>query len=380
MRLRGSAGLARLDLVWLGLIDASQAVISMRAEGMHHDWTKLFITVFLSWILLVLATPLVIHLGQQYPVVSVKAWSHWFIHLGVCAAVCLTSAAFVAVLEDLLNPWANASSPGPFLPLWMQRFAGSMVAYLIFYASILAIGYVLASQQRLAAQQTVTARLNEQLSRAHLDALRRRIEPHFIFNALNAISGLVREKRTEDAVSMIAGLSDFLRHVVQDSNRHQVPLREEMEFLQKYLEIQKLRFADRLQIRVEVPEELLPVEVPILLLQPIVENAIKHGIAKRSQGGEIHIVAARCDATLHLTVYNDGPSLSSNWQQTRMGVGISNLQTRKPVYGGWKRNWIRNFFAAFTAPRSSIWIESELCKLAKTARARCCWKMKSSFA
>ena len=306
----------------------------MRAEGMHHAWIKLFITLFLSWTPLVLATPLVIHLGQQYPVVSIKAWSHWFIHLGVCAAICLASAAFVAVLEELLNPWANASNPGPFLRLWMQRFAASMVAYLIFYASILAISYVLASQQRLAAQQSETAHLNEQLSRAQLDALRRQIEPHFLFNALNAISGLVREKRTDAAVSMITGLSEFLRHVVQGSHRHQVPLREEMDFLRQYLDIQKLRFADRLQIRVEVPEELLPVQVPSLLLQPIVENAIKHGIAKRSQGGEIHIVAARCDATLHLTVYNDGPSLSSNWQQTGMGVGISNLQPRlQGLYG-----------------------------------------------
>ena len=106
----------------------------------------------------------------------------------------------------------------------------------------------------MAVQQTETARLNEQLSKAQLNALRRQIEPHFLFNTLNAIAGLVREKRNDAAVNMIAGLSDFLRRVVEDSDRQQVPLGEELEFTQKYLDIQKVRFADRLQYSVDVPE------------------------------------------------------------------------------------------------------------------------------
>jgi len=155
-----------------------------------------------------------------------------------------------------------------------------------------------------------------------------------LFNTLNAVSGLVREGRNDDAVSMIAGLSDFLRRVLDDSTRQQVPLGEEMEFAQKYLDIQKVRFAERLQLSVDVPRELYPAQVPSLILQPMVENAIKHGIAKRAQGGSIRIAASRCNGMLVLSVCNDGPSLPADWEMTRSGIGISNVRTRlQSLYG-----------------------------------------------
>ena len=186
----------------------------------------------------------------------------------------------------------------------------------------------------MAFQQTETARLNEQLSKAQLNALRQEIEPHFLFNTLNAVAGLVREGRNDVAVSMIAGLSDFLRRVLEDSTRQQVPLGEEMEFAQKYLDIQKVRFAERLQFSVDVPRELYVAQVPSLILQPMVENAVKHGIAKRAQGGSIRIVASRCNGMLTLSVCNDGPSLPAGWEMTRSGIGISNVRTRlQALYG-----------------------------------------------
>jgi two-component system, LytTR family, sensor kinase len=102
-------------------------------------------------------------------------------------------------------------------------------------------------------------------------------------------------------------LSDFLRRVLEDSSRQEVRLGEEIEFLQKYLEIQKVRFAERLAVKIQVPGELMGSQVPSLILQPMVENAINHGIAKRLQGGEIRVSAARSNGMLKLTVYNDGP-------------------------------------------------------------------------
>ena len=176
--------------------------------------------------------------------------------------------------------------------------------------------------------------MSEQLSHAQLSALRHQIEPHFLFNTLNAIAGLVRDHRNEAAVSMIAGLSDFLRRVLEDSHRQQVPLAEEMDFLHKYLDIQKVRFADRLQLCVDVPQELLVAQVPSLILQPMVENAVKHGIAKRAQGGVIRISASRLNAMLTLSIFNDGPTLPADWETTRTGIGISNVRTRlQRLYG-----------------------------------------------
>jgi LytS/YehU family sensor histidine kinase len=143
----------------------------------------------------------------------------------------------------------------------------------------------------------------------------------------------VREGRNDDAVSTIAGLSDFLRRVLEDSTRQQVPLSEEMEFAQKYLDIQKVRFVERLQLSVDVPQELLLAQVPPLILQPLVENAIKHGIAKRVEGGAIRIAASRSNGMLTLSVYNDGPGLPASGE-ARAGIGISNMRTRlQSLYG-----------------------------------------------
>ena len=325
-----------IAVIWCGiaLFDASQTVFVMRAEGMHHYWARLFLTLLLSWLPWALATPLALRLGRRYPLAQWRRVSPWVMHAGACSLIGLVYAAWVAMWESWLNPWAISPGPDPFLQLWLHKFYGGLLSYLILYGVILLVGHVIDSREALALQQTETARLNEQLSKTQLDALRRQIEPHFLFNTLNAIAGLVRENRNDDAVSMIAGLSDFLRHVVENSDRQQVPLGEELEFTQKYLDIQKTRFAERLRFSVDVPTELLPAQVPALNLQPMVENAVKHGIAKRVQGGAIRITAARSNGTLTLRVYNDGPGLPPGWEKSQSGVGMSNARTRlQSLYG-----------------------------------------------
>jgi hypothetical protein len=322
--------------LWLGfgLVDATQTVFVMRSEGMHHAWGMLFLTSVLAWVVWALATPLVMRLGRRFPPVKPGSIVTWLAHLAACAVIGLTFSAWTSALDFLLNPYAYPSRSKSFTHLWFSNFSNGILAFLLLYAAVLAVNYVLDSRARLAHQQTETARLNEQLSKAQLDALRRQIEPHFLFNTLNAVTGLVREGRNETAVSMIAELSDFMRRVLSDSNRQEVPLGEEMEFTQRYLEIQKVRFAERLQLSVDVPDELLLAQVPTLILQPIVENAVKHGIAKRAQGGQIHIAAFRSNGALTVRVFNDGPSLPASWETTQPGIGISNMRTRlRSLYG-----------------------------------------------
>src|SRR6266516_2135853 len=245
----------------VGLFDATQTVTVMHAQGMHHAWGRLFVVTLASWLPWALFTPFVLFLGRQHPPTQVKRIATWLIHLTACFTVALAHSALVSGLVVLLNPLADSPPPGPFASVWNYRFYNGLLSYLLLYASVLAIGYILDSRERMVRQQTETARLNEQLSKAQLDSLRRQIEPHFLFNTLNAIAGLVRERRNDAAVSMIAGLSDFLRRVLDDSNRQQVPLGEEMEFLKKYLNIQKLRFAERLDLKMDVPEELFDAQV-----------------------------------------------------------------------------------------------------------------------
>jgi two-component system, LytTR family, sensor kinase len=313
--------------IWtgIGLFDGTQTVVVMRAEGMHHAWFRLFWVSLLNWAPWMLATPFILKMGRRYPPTRLRPLGSWARHLGACLTVGVLASAWNGGLDVLLNPFLRNPAWGPFAVVWFSKFRSGLLGTILLYAFVLVIGYALDSRERMASQRTEAARLNEQLSKAQLNALRRQIEPHFLFNTLNAISGLVREKRNDDAVSMIAALSDLLRRAVEDSNRVEVPLAEEMEFVGRYLEIQKMRFADRLQVTMDVPKELLGARVPSLILQPMVENAVKHGIAKRAQGGSVRIIASRANGTLTMKVSNDGPPLSAEW---RSGTGISNVRTR----------------------------------------------------
>lgn len=324
-----------IAVLWggVGLFDATQTVVVMHSQGMHHAWIQLFFTILLSWLPWVLATPIIMYLGRRFPPVRLRPLSTWFIHLAAGAAINVTYAALRATMEVTMNPWLNPAGPGSYSSIWLMTFYNGLLATIVLYASVLAIGGILDSRDRLMRQQAEAARLSEQLSKAQLDAVRHQIEPHFLFNALNAVSALIREGRSDDAVSMIASLSDLLRRVLQESQKQKVPLREELDLLDKYLAIQKIRFSDRLKIESAVPGELLAAEVPSLVLQPLVENALKHGIAARAQGGMVRIAANRLNGHITLRVYNDGPALSSNWKDGG-GVGLANLQTRlRGLYG-----------------------------------------------
>lgn len=319
--------------IGIGLFDGTQTVLVMRAEGMHHSWASLFLTTVLSWLPWAIATPLVFRLAAKHPTVQFRQFEFWWRHLAACAGIGVLYAAWVTIWDELLNPFA-LTSVGPFLRLWPEKFFAGLLSFVILYGVILLVASMFQSQRRLAHHETETARLNEQLSKAQLQALRSQIEPHFLFNTLNAIAGLIRERRNDDAVTMIAELSDFLRRVIDDSTRQQVPLGEELQFALKYLDIQKVRFAERLQVSVSVPSELFSAPVPILILQPMVENAVKHGIAKRVQGGWIRITAFPMQDKVTLSVYNDGPMLPKGWEQGQSGIGLANVRTRlQSLYG-----------------------------------------------
>jgi two-component system LytT family sensor kinase len=323
--------------LWLGvaLIDASETVFPMRALGMHHDWVRLFLTQVVSWLPWALATPLVIHLARRYPAFQAPAAKTISIHVGALSAIGLVSAAWEAALNFFLNPWSQTKPMDPFITLWLSKFSYGLLTSVVVYGLIVAITIVVDSRERMARQHTETARLNEQLSSARLGALRQQMEPHFMFNTLNAIAGLVRDNRNDAAVGMIVGLSDFLRRAADDSNRPLVELAEEVEYLKRYLEIQQVRFADRLQVQLDFPPELLRASVPNLILQPLVENAIKHGIAKRAKGGTIRVAAARLNDRLRLSVYNDGPNVPPKWDTPCGGIGLSNLRARLQIlYAG----------------------------------------------
>jgi two-component system, LytTR family, sensor kinase len=257
----------------------------------------------------------------------------WGVHVINALCVDVGLAAWTTFLVVTYHPFGPAFHIEA-LPHFLTGVYSNLHVTIIFYALILAMSAFFDSRDRLARQNVELVQLNEQLAQTQLSALRRQIEPHFLFNALNSIAGLIRENRPTEAISMLVTLSDFLRRTLLESNHQEVPLSEEIEFAKQYLAAQKVRFAERLQLSVDVPSALQSATVPNLLLQPLVENAIKHGIEKRKEGGCVRIVASTRDGRLHISVTNDGPPLSSGWESASSGVGVANVRARlKGLYG-----------------------------------------------
>jgi LytS/YehU family sensor histidine kinase len=178
---------------------------------------------------------------------------------------------------------------------------------------------------------TKAARLESQLAQARLHALKMQLQPHFLFNTLNAISVLV-EKNPASARQTILRLADLLRSTLEGSEQDEVPLSQEIEFIMRYLEIERTRFEDRLEVQIDIPESLLSAQVPNLILQPLVENAMKHGVSHKRGGATISISAGRNNGTLSLAVRDNGPGLGS--AEIRDGIGLSNTRNRlRQLYG-----------------------------------------------
>lgn len=336
-----------IAMVWLaiGIISATQVVVGMAALGRQLNWVSLFFTTAAAWLIWVAATPAILALSRRFPLKRASDWRNVPVHLAAALAISVGRIAWSAALEWAINP---IQDPNPsyrtmfFTMVYMQFHTG-----LIFYGVTVAIDNIVDSIRRLARGEAEAARLASELSKAQLDALRRQLEPHFLFNTLNAISGLVREQRNDDAVEMIAGLSDLLRRVLDDSGRHLVPLAEEVSFLESYIDLQSMRLGDRLKVTLDVPLELYGSLVPPLVLQPMVENAIVHGIGKLVEGGEIRLTARESDGMLSIYLYNDGPGLSPAIRDgvggNRTGVGLSNTRGRLvTLYGAESSVELRN--------------------------------------
>lgn len=316
-----------IAISWLaiGLLSAAQVVVGMAALGRHYDWAKLFFTTAASWLIWAVATPFILAMSRRFPLVRRDDWKNVPVHLAAALGISVVRIAWAAMLESSINPLGFANSTFGtmfFTMVYMQFHTGFII-----YGATVAIASIIDSIRRLAHREAEAARLAGELSKAQLDALRRQLEPHFLFNTLNGISGLVRETRNDAAVAMIAGLSDLLRRVLDDSSRQLVPLAEEVSFLESYIELQAMRFGDRMRVTVDVPIDLYGALVPPLVLQPLVENAIVHGIGKLVDGGEIRVSARETGGTLAIHLYNDGPALSLAASE-RTGVGLANSRGR----------------------------------------------------
>jgi two-component system, LytTR family, sensor kinase len=230
-------------------------------------------------------------------------------------------------------------------PRWRQKYPALIDCYRAYFAFgfyidlIIALLIVIAVHallyyQNFRASELAQSSLKTQLAQAQLKALKMQLHPHFLFNTLHSISSLVLEDPPK-ANSMIARLGDFLRLTVENSEQQLVTLKEETEFLRCYLDIEQVRFGDRLTVAFELEPQTLSAQVPHLILQPVVENAIQHAIAPRAERGHINIEAKRLDSLLRVAISDNGPGIRSNAiPPAKKCVGLTNVRTRlQQIYG-----------------------------------------------
>jgi two-component system, LytTR family, sensor kinase len=248
-------------------------------------------------------------------------------------AVSFSGAAVWRECHTLLfQLYRNASSGNPSISLTKIPLGTWLYDGLVLLAWSL-LYYGLNDWIEIERHKERAARAEAMAHQARLRALQSQLEPHFLFNTLNAISTLVAEGQNADAVRMIARVSDFLRLTLDANETPEISVADELEFVRRYLEIEQVRFGDRLHVTIDAQPEAMPALVPALVLQPLVENAVKHGILPRERGGSVAVCIALNNGMLRISVTDDGPGLPKN-SDLRRGVGLTNTADRlAELYG-----------------------------------------------
>lgn len=273
--------------------------------------------------------PFVFSLARKFPF----ARQRWKASLAIHAIACLIVAVVQSALSAFANQWLRADLPKPLVAFSVLQlfFFAKLGQNVIFYWVIFGIAQTIDYYRMYRDRELRASQLQAQLVQAQLQVLRMQLHPHFLFNTLNAISALIHQD-VELADRMIARLGELLRATLENANLQEVPLRQELEFIQPYLEIEGARLGPRLQVQFSIDAGALDGLVPNMILQPLVENAIRHGIAPRPEPGSLEISAHRQNGTLQLTVRDDGPGIPS--QQAPTGVGLANTRARlRQLYG-----------------------------------------------
>jgi two-component system, LytTR family, sensor kinase len=283
-----------------------------------------------DWLIYGLLTPAVFALGRRFPLQRQTLARRIPLHLAASIALCIAWATLGTMLRHLLLP-------GGTQPLFRELVGWIFISLpfgVAVYFAVLGVqhaGYYFVQARE---RETQAARLSAQLAEARLGALRMQMQPHFLLNSLNAITVIVRDRDTATATRMLEQLGEMLRRVMRADRPQEVPLAEELDFVRGYLAIEEVRFSDRLRPVFVIDPGVLRAAVPEFVLQPLVENAIRHGLAKRVAATRLEIEARREADELVLSVTDDGPGPGVPAAEPVEGVGLGNTRERlATLYG-----------------------------------------------
>ena len=248
-------------------------------------------------------------------------------HLPLAIIVVLAQTAIVVWLSRALGSSMVDARNG--LPeTYMAQVRSRLNLQLMIYSAIAGTGAALTLYERYQDREVAAVKLQAELAAARLQALRGHLQPHFLFNSLHSIAALARTGDTAGVVRLTAALSDLLRHVLDAGDRH-ASLAEELEIVERYLDIQRTRFADRLEVTVDLAPDVANARVPLLIVQPLVENAVRHGLAPRVREGSLMVRAVRDNGLIRIDVEDTGVGLPPGWRlQEATGTGLRNLSSR----------------------------------------------------
>jgi sensor histidine kinase YesM len=332
----------------IGLFYFSQGRIQKALSNDRTPW-QLDLATWMSGMYICAAlTPIIIWLGRRFPIER----NNWARRAGLHLLFSILFSAVelaihsAVILRFGLIPSVPRSYAATFVTIAGIAFEQNVLTYWFILGVSRAVRLYREyqeNQKRALRLELNSAELKAQLARAQMTALKAQLRPHFLFNALNAVMVLVRQQKTNEAEETLTRLGDLLRSVLEDVEAQEVTLGRELEFVRLYLSVEQVRFQDRLQIGISVDPELLDAAVPHMILQPIVENAVRHGIGRKSAAGRIYISAKRSGNTLCIEVRDDGPGITTPSAETGAGIGLANTRARlRQLYGDAARMTLEN--------------------------------------
>ncbi len=318
--------------LFIAIIITNQVYFTSIKNGLEPRWPNLFrdqLPIWLGWMLL---TPMLIYVANRWSFED-HSW------IKTILIYSLSGVMFLLLISNLtliymftIHGYIDLAQTtfGEYFPYFVSRFTNDLLIYsLVMMIIVISRSYSVRknNQLNMALVKLKNDQLKSQLTQAQLQALKLQLNPHFLFNTLNTITSLTLVGENNVSMHVTSKLGDFLRRTLDFEDHQLVPLSRELEFFDLYFEIESIRFKDRLKLKREVDPQCLDIQVPNLILQPLIENAMKYGIAKSKDAGLIELKITQSKDFIEVELFNEGPPFPTKDELTK-GIGLSNIETR----------------------------------------------------